>query len=66
MKLFLDENLSLQHATELRADGYDACAVTEVGLSGARDEQIRPFAIEEGRVRVTPDAGLGRLSRCGR
>ncbi len=53
MKLFLDENLSPQHASELRAEGHDAIAVLEVGLSGATDEQVLRFAVENGRVLVT-------------
>jgi predicted nuclease of predicted toxin-antitoxin system len=63
VKLFLDENLSPQHAAELRADGYDACAVAEVGLSGAPDEQIRAYAIEESRVLVTLDADFAHIIR---
>lgn len=63
MKLFLDENLSPQHAAELRADGYDACGVAEVGLSGVPDERIRHFAIEEGRILVTLDADFAHIIR---
>ena len=43
MKLFLDENLSPQHASELRTEGHDAVAVVEVGLSGVTDEQVLRF-----------------------
>ena len=53
MKFFLDENLSPQHAIELRSEGHDVIAVLEVGLSGASDEQILRFAVENGRVLVT-------------
>jgi predicted nuclease of predicted toxin-antitoxin system len=63
VKLFLDENLSPQHATELRAEGFDACAVAEVGLSGAPDEQIREYAIEESRILVTLDADFAHIIR---
>lgn len=63
MKLFLDENLSPQHATALRATGYDACAAVEVGLSGATDEQILQFAVEAGRVVVTLDADFANVIR---
>ena len=63
MKLFLDENLSPQHASELRSEGYDACAAAEVGLSGATDEQILQFAIEAGRVLVTLDADFANVIR---
>ena len=63
MKLFLDENLSPQHASELRTEGYDAIAVLEVGLSGATDEQVLRFAVENGRVLVTLDADFANVIR---
>ena len=63
MKLFLDENLSPLHAAELRSSGYDACAVVEVSVSGAKDEQIRLFAIENGRVLLTLDADFANVIR---
>lgn len=63
MKLFLDENLSPQHAVELRAQGHDAIAVLEVGLSGATDEQVLGFAVENGRVLVTLDADFANVMR---
>jgi predicted nuclease of predicted toxin-antitoxin system len=63
VKLFLDENLSPLHASELRSIGYDACAVVEVGLSGATDEQIRHFAVENGRVLITLDADFANVIR---
>lgn len=63
MKLFLDENLSPQHAAELRTEGHDAVAVLEVGLSGATDEQILHFAVENGRVIVTLDADFANVMR---
>jgi predicted nuclease of predicted toxin-antitoxin system len=63
VKLFLDENLSPLHAAELKSIGYDACAVVEVGLSGAKDEQIRLFAIENGRVLLTLDADFANVIR---
>jgi predicted nuclease of predicted toxin-antitoxin system len=63
VKLFLDENLSPQHATELRTEGHDAVAVLEVGLSGAPDEQVLRFAVENGRVLVTLDADFANVMR---
>ena len=63
MKLFLDENLSPQHAAELRTEGHDAVAVLEVGLSGAADEQVLRFAVENGRVLVTLDADFANVMR---
>lgn len=63
MKLFLDENLSPQHASALRAEGYDAIAVLEVGLSGAADAEVLRFAVENGRVLVTLDADFANVMR---
>lgn len=63
MKLFLDENLSSQHASELRTEGHDATSVLEVGLSGATDEQVLRFAVENGRVLVTLDADFANVMR---
>ena len=63
MKLFLDENLSPQHASELRTEGYDAIAVPEVGLAGATDEQVLRFAVENGRVLMTLDADFANVIR---
>ncbi len=63
MKLFLDENLSPQHASDLREQGHDAIAVVEVGLSGASDEQVLRFAVENGRVLVTLDADFANVMR---
>jgi predicted nuclease of predicted toxin-antitoxin system len=63
VKLFLDENLSPQHASELRAEGDDAVAVLEVGLSGATDEQVLRFAVENDRVLVTLDADFANVIR---
>jgi predicted nuclease of predicted toxin-antitoxin system len=63
VRLLLDENLSPQHASALRDSGYDACAVFEVGLSGAPDEEVRRFAIENGRVLLTLDADFANVLR---
>jgi predicted nuclease of predicted toxin-antitoxin system len=63
VKLFLDENLSPQLAAELRTAGHDAVAVLEVGLSGATDEQVLHFAVENGRVLVTLDADFANVMR---
>ncbi len=63
MKLFLDENISPLHARELRADGYDALGVVEAGLSGASDERVLAFAIDEDRILVTLDADFANILR---
>jgi len=63
VRLFLDENLSSQHASELRLEGYDAIAVLEAGLSGATDEEVLRFAVDNGRVLVTLDADFANVMR---
>jgi len=63
VKLFLDENLSPQYAAELRTEGHDAVAVLEVGLSGATDERVLRFAVENGRVLITLDADFANVMR---
>jgi predicted nuclease of predicted toxin-antitoxin system len=63
VKLFLDENISPKHATELRAEGHDVLAVLDVSLSGATDERIRQFSIETGRILVTLDADFANVIR---
>ena len=63
MKLFLDENLSPQHASTLRTEGHDAVAVYEAGISGAADERVLRFAVESGRVLVTLDADFANVMR---
>jgi predicted nuclease of predicted toxin-antitoxin system len=63
VNLLLDGNLSPLHASELRAEGYDAVAVLEIGLSGATDEQILHFAVENGRAIVTLDADFANIMR---
>ena len=42
--------------------GYDAVAVPEIGLSGATDEQILHFAVENGRAIVTLDADFANIN----
>ena len=63
MKLFLDENLSPLHAAELRTQGHDAIAVLEADLSGATDERVMRFAVDNGRVLVTLDADFANVIR---
>lgn len=44
-------------------EGYDAIAVLEVGLSGAADEEVLRFAVENGRILVTLDADFANVMR---
>lgn len=63
MKLLLDENLSPQHASELRIAGHDAVAVLEIGVAGATDEEVLRFAVANGRILATLDADFGNVMR---
>ena len=63
MKLLLDENLSLQHAQNLRAEGYDAEGVVEAGLGGESDANVLLFAIAHSRVILTLDADFANVLR---
>jgi predicted nuclease of predicted toxin-antitoxin system len=63
VKFLFDENLSPSHAARLRGAGYDALAVTDIGLSGASDPEVRATAIRDGRVLITLDADFGNILR---
>ena len=63
MTFLFDENLSPRHAGWLRTLGYDAVAVSDLGLSGASDPVIRSLAIGSGRVLITLDADFGNILR---
>ena len=43
--------------------GYDAVAVSEIGLSGASDSTVRSSAVSAGRVLITMDADFGNVLR---
>lgn len=63
MRFLVDENLSPQHAAELRGMGHDAVSVLEIGLAGAPDPTVRITAIRSGRTLVTLDADFGNIRR---
>lgn len=54
-RILLDQGLSPGTATLLRAEGWDAVHVTEVGLDQAEDSEILDFARQDGRTCVTLD-----------
>ena len=64
-RFLIDENLSPQHARHLRfVQGYDAVHVNEIGLQGARDDDVLARAIAEGRIAVTSNGeDFRRLGR---
>ncbi len=61
MRLVLDENLSPLHASELRSLGHDVWSVVEVGFSGATDDQVRSYAVDDDRILVTLDAEFANV-----
>jgi predicted nuclease of predicted toxin-antitoxin system len=64
-RFLIDENLSPQLARHLRLrHGYDAVHVNEVGLQGARDDDVLARAVAEGRIVVTSNGDdFRRLGR---
>ena len=54
-RILLDQGLSPSAAVTLRADGWDAVHVLDVGLDRAEDLQILSFAQREDRTCVTLD-----------
>lgn len=63
MRLFLDENISPMHAHDLRVEGHDVLAVLDAGLSGAPDENVLQFSIDNDRILVTLDADFANVIR---
>ncbi|MBI3559999.1 DUF5615 family PIN-like protein [Candidatus Gottesmanbacteria bacterium] len=58
-KFLVDENLSPKLAGYLRALGYSASAVREVGLTGSIDEEIVAWAKTHKHIVITRDIGFG-------
>lgn len=61
MKFLLDANLSPRVADGLRAAGFDAIHVVDVGLVTASDSAIFDRAAADGLTIVTSDSDFGRL-----
>ena len=53
MKFLIDEDLSEEIASILRADGVDAVHIRELGLSGAEDQDVLDEAARQERCVVT-------------
>lgn len=60
IKLLFDSCISWHAARELRALGYDAVAVGELGTDPG-DKSILELALAEGRALITTDTDYGRL-----
>lgn len=53
MRFLVDEDLSEEIASILRAAGVDAVHIRELGLSGAEDQEVLDEAARQGRCIVT-------------
>ena len=56
MRIFLDENLSIEFAVLLSRSGHDAVCAREQALGGASDEQIWAHCLREQRILITLDS----------
>lgn len=61
MKLLVDANLSPSVAEGLRAAGFDAVHVADLGMVTASDDEIFDRATAEGFTVVTADSDFGML-----
>jgi predicted nuclease of predicted toxin-antitoxin system len=61
MKLLIDNPLSARVAEGLRAGGYDAIHVGELGMAGCDDEEIFRWSLANEHVVVSADTDFGTL-----
>ena len=61
IRFLVDENLPVSLVQFLRSRGFEAHRVGDVGLRGARDEEIADFAFRNNYVIMTLDKDFGYI-----
>lgn len=61
LRFLIDEDLPRSTVKALTAAGYDAYDVRDIGLRGAKDNDIFAYACQQGAVVVTADVGFAGL-----
>jgi hypothetical protein len=62
IRYLVDEHVATAVATGLRKRGVDVTTISEAGLLGAEDADLRAFPDEENRVMVTQDRDFLQLA----
>lgn len=61
MQFLIDENLACSCASAMRALGYEAVHVSEIGLNSTDDTEIVAYAVEHGYIIITFDLDFSRI-----
>jgi len=61
IRFLVDENLPISLVEFLKSMGFEAHRVSDIGLRGAKDEEIASFAVRNGYVVMTLDKDFGYI-----